>query len=224
MITGNNLHFHAGDWRDVDWPAPCVVITDPPYGISYASNYRGGFHGRRIAGDHSLEERTAALARLNWTALAMWSGARDPIRSPEDLVALLVWDKGGISGMGDLSIPWKPNWERVEIYGHGWVGKRTSSVVRAVVPRWWGGVIEAHRAVRKHPAEKPLLVLRDLVGKAPPGLPICDPFAGVGGVGVACVELGREFWGSEIDPEYAAEACQRLGLTPAAPLFGGDST
>ncbi len=66
----------------------------------------------------------------------------------------------------------------------------------------------------KHPAQKPLAVLRRLVELASgPGDLVVDPFMGVGSTGVAAVELGRRFLGFELDPAYTAAAEARLWAT-----------
>ena len=113
--------------------------------------------------------------------------------------------------MGDLTLPWKPSWETIAIYGDGWTGVRTDGVLRGTVITYsagsWNGA-----GGRAHPHEKPIGVLRELIAKAPPELPIVDPFAGSGTTGVACVMLGRDFYGSEINSEYHAVASERLAI------------
>lgn len=71
---------------------------------------------------------------------------------------------------------------------------------------------------RRHPNQKNLRVCEELVSKAPPGLPIVDPFMGCGVVGVAAVKHGRDYFGAEIDPSYFADASLCLGVTHG-PLF-----
>lgn len=39
---------------------------------------------------------------------------------------------------------------------------------------------------------------------------VLDPFMGSGTTGVACMELGRQFVGVEINPDHFKAACQRL--------------
>ncbi|WP_162393957.1 DNA-methyltransferase, partial [Deinococcus kurensis] len=84
-----------------------------------------------------------------------------------------------------------------------------------------------------HPTQKPVDLMRFLVASySNPGDLILDPFAGSGSTGVACVQLGREFIGVELSPEYHAVATQRLAATlpdgvtidlpaPDDSLFGG---
>jgi DNA modification methylase len=71
-----------------------------------------------------------------------------------------------------------------------------------------------------HPTQKPLRVLRHLLKLASqPGDVVFDPFMGVGSTGVAALELGRRFIGSEIDRAYFDAAAQRIrGMETPLPL------
>jgi site-specific DNA-methyltransferase (adenine-specific) len=63
----------------------------------------------------------------------------------------------------------------------------------------------------KHPCEKPLDMLRHMIGTASrPGAVVLDPFMGSGTTGMACKETGREFIGIELDAEYYRIAEQRI--------------
>lgn len=62
-----------------------------------------------------------------------------------------------------------------------------------------------------HPCQKPLRLVRRLIEDfADRGDLICDPFAGSGTTAVACKELGRDFLGWELEPEYHASAVERI--------------
>jgi site-specific DNA-methyltransferase (adenine-specific) len=62
-----------------------------------------------------------------------------------------------------------------------------------------------------HMTEKPLPLMESLVRDfTDPGELVCDPFAGSGTTGVACLRLGRRFVGWERDPKYFAVAVKRL--------------
>ena len=72
---------------------------------------------------------------------------------------------------------------------------------------------------REHPTQKPVEVMKFSLEKAKlqPGATIFDPFMGSGTTGVACVQLGRNFIGCEIDPQYYAIAERRIRDAQAQP-------
>ena len=62
-----------------------------------------------------------------------------------------------------------------------------------------------------HPTQKPLkLIKRMMLASSNKGDTVLDPFLGSGTTAVACKELGRNFIGIEISPEYCKIAEQRL--------------
>ncbi len=193
-FSDGQVSLYLGDCREV-LPAPGlhadVMVTDPPY-------------------DAALEwwgDRPALV-------FGSWRRPR-----PAATRAVLVWDKGDGVGMGDLSIPWKPNWEEVYVLGSGFSGPRTSGVLRGHrVASWSSG------GRRLHPNEKPVSLLHELIGKCPPGL-VLDPFAGSGSTLVAARNLGRAAVGVELDERWAEVAASRLsqrdlfGVEPVAPVL-----
>jgi hypothetical protein len=122
---------------------------------------------------------------------------------PDSARAILVWDKGPASGMGDLSFPWKPSWELVFVGGEGWHGSRDEGVLKG---HW---VVTRASMGREHPNEKPVSLLQELISKTPARI-ILDPFMGSGTTGVAAIKLGRKFIGIEIEPRYFDIACRRI--------------
>jgi len=69
-----------------------------------------------------------------------------------------------------------------------------------------------------HPCTKPLKIwMRLLESVTLPGMTILDPFMGSGTTGVACVKMGRNFIGIEIDPHYFAIAKRRIKEAQAQP-------
>jgi len=62
-----------------------------------------------------------------------------------------------------------------------------------------------------HPTQKPVALMDRIIRLfTDPGDLVCDPFAGSGTTGVACIRLGRHFIGWERDPKYHAIAVKRL--------------
>lgn len=83
--------------------------------------------------------------------------------------------------------------------------------------RWNGGGKAAlwrhpvERGEKEHPTQKPVLLMRELVGMfTNHGDSILDPFMGSGSTGVAATPLGRSFVGIEREPKYFDIACRRI--------------
>lgn len=77
---------------------------------------------------------------------------------------------------------------------------------------WWfiNQVKNVSKEKTAHPCQMPLEVMKNIIGILPDDYTILDPFMGSGTTGVACKELGRDFIGCEIDPEYYSIASKRL--------------
>lgn len=189
-----------------------VVVTDPPYGMSYKSGRATDalwIAGRTITNDHSTEARDAILALIGNTP-ALVFGTRK-IEPPQRTRMVLTWDKGPALGMGALDLPWKPSSEEIYVLGRGFVGARDESNVLSCPP-----VHSMAKNGRVHPTEKPVALIKRLIRKCPLGV-ILDPFMGSGTTGVAAVNLGRKFIGIEIEPKYFDIACRRIQAALDAP-------
>ena len=212
----NDVTLHLGDcleyMRGMEAGSVDAVVTDPPYGINYTTgwlpetvpgDYYSSSADGSIYGDKTTELRDLIIewAKDNQKPLIIFGSSRIP--DPKGYRARLIWDKGDASGMGDLSIPWKPNYDFIHIFGYGFNGHRGSSILRAIsIPRISMG--------RMHPHEKPISLLIQLINKLPQKCTIFDPFMGSGTTGVAAIQLGRKFIGCEIDPTYFAIAEKRI--------------
>lgn len=178
--------------------ADCIV-TDPPYGIGYESG-RDGSIDRRIQGDETTEVRDAIIATdVPKAVFATWKCV-----APKRPRGVLIWAKNA-GGMGDLSFPWKPDFEVVWVYGQGWCGHRGSGILQASTVCSWN----TGPSARLHPHEKPVDLLEQIIDKAP-GDAVLDPCMGSGTTGVASVRLGRKFIGIELVPKYFAIAKRRI--------------
>jgi site-specific DNA-methyltransferase (adenine-specific) len=62
-----------------------------------------------------------------------------------------------------------------------------------------------------HPTQKPVRLAERIIALiSDPGDTIYDPFMGSGSFGVACVNTGRKYIGSENDEGYFKTACERI--------------
>lgn len=197
------ITIYLGDCREVlgDLCAD-VVVTDPPYGISYETNWNrsvGADRPRSIGGDSSALLRDAVLVAIGDTPAAIFGSWKAPVPALTRL--RLVWEKLGSAGMGDLGAPWRPNTEDIYILGGGWTKRcqRESSIIG----------FRALCGEQRHPNEKPVALLRYLIERAP-GSTVLDPFMGSGTTLVAAKNLGRKAIGIEIEERYCAIAAERL--------------
>jgi site-specific DNA-methyltransferase (adenine-specific) len=221
-----DVQLHLGDCLEVlkGLPDGCVdaVVTDPPYGIGYASSRTTRPDGtpretRPTFGvdvydaqwlpaiERVMKADSLAYVFVRWDVAHLFR--EDAERCNMVCVQRLIWDKRHW-GMGDLR----------------YYGSQTEDclVFRKGAPRLrWSkrsGNIYAYpskayfpEGVYDHPAQKPLGVLAEWVTHATdPGDTILDPFMGSGSCGVACVQTGRNFIGIEIEPKYYDIARQRI--------------
>jgi DNA modification methylase len=195
---------YLGDCREILPTLPKVdaVVTDPPYGTHNSSSWNGKHGDCSIINDETVTVRDKALLLAKFDRALVFGSWRS--RRPAATRQLLIWEKGGHCGMGDLTIPWKPNTEEIYILGSGFKGSRDSGVLHIIADRECNGVVRE----RDHPTEKPLELMRALIRKCPGT--ILDPFMGSGTTGVAAVKLGRKFIGIEIEPKYFDIACRRI--------------
>jgi 16S rRNA G966 N2-methylase RsmD len=190
-----------------DW---ALLLFDPPYGIAYeaGSAPRVRFHDP-IVGDETTLVRDECLAWWGEGAAAVFGTWKvEHYGKPR---AQLIWDKMGAAGMGDMSLPWKPDFEEIAIYGPGWHGARTTSRLSHVPLRGADG--------KHHPHQKPVPLLQSILDKAPPGR-VLDLTAGSGSTGVACARLDRPCTIVEIDERWIPTIRRRIATEGAQrPLF-----
>lgn len=195
-----------------------LLLTDPPYGVGFRSNRGENF--KPIAGDENQDVAMAVLS-ASCRVIKPFShcyifGRYDfSVDLPMTEGTELIWDKEML-GMGSLSDPWGPQHEYIQFKvfvpskanrarGDGKLSARMrkGSVLRCSRKN--------SRAVNKHPTEKPVELLRQLIESSSCfGDTILDPFAGSGSTLEAAYLEGREAIGIEIDPGYAEAAARRL--------------
>lgn len=205
-----SVTLYHGDCREI-LPAldPVdLVLTDPPYGVSYISNWTVGKGAKPITNDGArlsvaLMRQVVPLLRtqhvLWFTRWDVWPDVWQELGMWFPLRGLLVWDKGS-NGMGDLS-HWGPSYEMIASAGSGsCVGGRDGSILRYNAPA---------PATRVHPTEKPIALLTYLIGKMG-AQTVLDPFAGGGSTLLAARLLGVKAIGIEVDEQYCEAIAKRM--------------
>ena len=104
--------------------------------------------------------------------------------------------------MGDLTFPWRVNYELIYVRG-AFAGPRTATaVIRCPLSNKAAGL-------EGHPTPKPVALMTSILERAPIGI-IADPFAGSGSTLVAAKALGRKAIGVELEERYCEIAARRL--------------
>ncbi|MFZ4843929.1 DNA methyltransferase [Mycetocola saprophilus] len=191
---------YHGDCRELaEWQTADVLVTDPPYGMSYSSGWVKGRESAAIAGDGDTDIRDLVLGLWGDRPAICFGTWRVP--KPLGTRQTGIWDKGDDPGMGDLKMPWGSSFEEFYILGSGFVGKRGGAVIRAKKPP------VSNRP--DHPTPKPIGLMESLIEKCPPGV-IADPFAGSGATLIAARNLGRRVIGVELEERYCELTAKRL--------------
>ena len=191
---------YHGDCREVLPVVGCadIVITDPPYGMSFQSNYRNVKHDK-IHGDNELPAEMIARAILAATKAAYVFCRWDNLAEMPKPRSVLCWVKNNWS-MGDLEHEHGRQWEAICFYpqsGHKFV-KRIPDIIYA-----------DRTGNALHPTEKPESVIQQLL-VANVCETILDPFMGSGTTLRAAKDLGRKAIGIEIEERYCEIAAKRM--------------
>lgn len=204
-----NVTIYHGDCLDVlPKLSPCdLLLTDPPYGVTYQSNHMVGRGVKPITNDGTrlslaLYRQVLPLVKANhllwFTRWDAWPDVWAILGQYYPLRGLLVWDKG-TPGMGDLE-HWGLSYELIASAGSAKLsGSRDGSILK------YNGVASGRR---DHPTEKPASLLEYLIEKIQPS-DVLDPFMGSGTTLVAAKRKGRKAIGIETDEEYCEIAARR---------------
>jgi site-specific DNA-methyltransferase (adenine-specific) len=134
-----------------------VLVTDPPYGMGYVSNF--GYDATQpIKGDHDTTLRDEILHYWGDRPALVFGTWRKP--RPTATRELLVWHKTGVGFLGDLSLPWGPSHEEIYVLGKGWEGRRRSNVYAV------DGLSAGSFKRPDHPTPKPVPLLQALIARA----------------------------------------------------------
>lgn len=207
VYEDESVTLYAGDCRmQTAWLAADVLVTDPPYGISWTrgeNKARWSKPHSGIANDEDTSARDEVLAMWGDRPAIVFGSFYAPY--PANVRQVLVWHKPADAGVVGSVTGYRRDAEPIFLVGE-WPQR---TVERSSVLRSSRESIKSVVAATGHPHTKPVDLMRWLIQRCPPGV-IADPFTGSGSTLRAAKDLGRRAIGVEIDPAYCEIAAGRL--------------
>jgi site-specific DNA-methyltransferase (adenine-specific) len=188
-----------------------LVLTDPPFGMSFQSGHRIEKHNK-IENDDNLNwlpdwcEQLARVLKSDGFLFSFCSfhfvdKFKQEIEKHFKLKNILIWHKNN-TGMGDLYGDFAPQYEMIlfaNLGGKHLSGRRDSNILKF-----------ARTQNELHPTEKPKDLISYLASKVIDKGIVLDCFSGSGTTALACHDLDLDFICIEKDFEYWQASCERL--------------
>ena len=212
--------------RLLDGAKPVLMVTDPPYGVTYDPAWRAAVNGaaRTAAGRVQNDDRvdwTAALAQFPGDVAYVWhaglyagtvAASLEQLRF--DLRAQIIWCKQHFAlSRGDYHWQHEPCWYAVRRGARKhWTGDRTQSTVWHVpnLNPIGGTPRDAADARTGHGTQKPVRLFEiPIVNHMKPADGIFDPFVGSGTALMAAEKTGRPCFAIDVDPRYVQATIDR---------------
>jgi len=178
-----------------------LCLTDPPYGVEFEySSINDSKENLKILVDKFMPE---CLRISKLVLITCGNGNQHLYPKPDWTMAWVISAGAGQNKWGFTC------WQPILVYGKcpyrsNRMGARPD-------------IIQSNERSEKngHPCPKPIKLWKTLLlrGSVKNTDTIIDPFMGSGTTGVACKELGRNFIGIEISPEYFKIAERRINNT-----------
>lgn len=209
----------CGDSTDSDQVAKLMdgkkadmVFTDPPYGISYKSNWSSKERERfdEIKNDNVILDVLPSIILLSknnihwyvWTSHQVYPIWREKFN--DYYKSTIIWSKKS-GAMGDLSGDYVVNYEMALFchYGRKTLnGKRESAV--------WDLTRDRGHDYQ-HPTQKPIsLSEKAIINSSDKNDLVVDIFLGSGSTMVAAHQMNRKCYGIELDPKYCQVIIDRM--------------
>lgn len=199
---GDGIVIYHGDCREILPHLEAeIIISDPPYGISYRHGKCNGSQATKFYDEtskvHGDDQPFDPSFLLGSSALVLW-GANNYARHLPHSGGWLVWDKRigmVVNDHSDCELAWTNLMNTARVYYHMWDGFRRGPQTGME---------------RVHPTEKPVNLMKWCIGFSPEAGTILDPFMGSGTTLRAAKDLGRKAIGIEIEEKYCEIAVKRL--------------
>ena len=217
--------------RVLDGVRPHLMVTDPPYGVSYDPDWRNraGASETKRTGKVMNDDRAdwrEAWALFPGEVAYVWHGALHAAVVADGLAAAgfairsqIIWAKERlVLSRGHYHWQHEPCWYAVRSSGTGhWSGDRTQTTL-------WTIPSGDQDATTVHGTQKPVECMRrPMLNNASPGQAIYEPFCGSGSCLIAAETTGRICHAVELDPAYVDVAVLRWqALTGHVAVLDGE--
>jgi DNA modification methylase len=203
--------------RLLDGANPILMVTDPPYGVSYQPEWRnniGDAHGvARNTGKVLNDDRydwSEAYSLFAGDVAYVWHSSRYTHKFAEniescgfELINLIIWSKQHFAlSRGDYHHQHEPLWYAVKKgKQHNWQGKRDQATIWEIDNNNYGASTKEEQT--GHGTQKPLeCMLRPILNNSEVGQGVYDPFGGSGTTLIACEKSKRSCYMMELSPAY----------------------
>lgn len=189
-----------------------LLLTDPPFGMDFQSNYRKVKH-QKIENDNNLNwfpEWIKEIKRVmkedahlyifcSWHKVEVF---KSEIEKYFNVKNILIWEKNN-TGMGDLTGDFAPKYEMIIFCSNGTKklkGNRDSNIIKA-----------KKTGNEFHPTQKPVNLMEYLIEKSTNKYDlVMDCFNGSGSTAIGCYNTDRKFIGCELNKEFYDASMKRI--------------
>jgi len=204
------------------------MVTDPPYGVEYDTEWRKDIKGKfglaaKATGKVQNDDRANWSSSWNlfpgsvsyvWCASLFSSDVQKCLKEVGfEAISLIIWVKQHFAlSRGDYHWQHEPCWYAVKKgHKHNWQGARDQSTVWEIANlNCFGKNREEGEERTAHSTQKPIeCMARPIRNNTAKGESVYDPFIGSGTTLIATEMLGRNCYGIEISPAYVDICVER---------------
>lgn len=196
---------------------PILMVTDPPYGVSYDANWRGeAGKGQKAAGKIQNDDKVNWA--LSWhlfpgSVAYVWHAGRHASevqitleQAEFEIKSQIIWVKQHFAlSRGDYHWQHEPCLYAIKKgHQHNWQGARDQSTIWEISNLNCFGKSKKDGEERTaHSTQKPIeCMARPIRNNTAKGEGVYDPFLGSGTTLIAAEQLDRTCYGIELDPAY----------------------
>ena len=227
LISGSITHrLGCGDSTDpdhvsklLDGNEPILMVTDPPYGVEYNANWRSESlkdgakrSNGKVQNDGQINWALAwhlfpGSVAYVWHAGKYCSEVQKSLEEADfEIISQIVWAKQHFAiSRGDYHWKHEPCWyAHRKGHPHNWQGSRKETTVWEIANlNCFGKSKEDGEERTSHSTQKPIDCMSiPIRNNTAEGEGVYDPFLGSGTTLIACEQLGRVFYGSELSSAY----------------------